>query len=57
MGFRQPNVQRHQPRFCAEAEQGEQERRCRPRGREMGAAHGIEGELPTAPLHHTEGEQ
>ena len=57
MRFRQPHVQRHEPRLRAEAEQREQERDRRPVRREVRRAHRIERELPAAALHHAEAQQ
>ena len=57
MRFWEPDVQRHEPRFCPEAEECEQEGDRGPLRRKMRAAHGIEGELPTAALHHAEAQE
>ena len=54
MRLGQPHMQRHQPGLGAEAEQREQERDRRPRGRQMRRAHGVERELPAAALHDAE---
>ena len=57
MRFRQPHMQRHQAGLGAEAQQREQERGAGPEGREPGAAHRVERELPASALQHAEAEQ
>ena len=57
MRLRKPDVQRHEPRLRPEAEEREQESDRGPLRRKMRAAHGIEGKLPTAALHHAEAQQ
>ena len=57
MRFRKPHVQGHEPGFRPETEQCEQEGGRSPLWGKVRAAHRIEGELPTAALHHAEAQQ
>ena len=54
MRFREPHVQRHQPRLGAESNQREAERDRRAVGAQMRGAHGVEGEMPAAALQDAE---
>ena len=57
MRFGKPDVQGHEPRLGAKANQREQEGNGRPVRREMCTAHRVEGELPTPTLHDPEAQE